>query len=251
MRNIRLLFLVIAFFLNSLFVCGCTDRTSATYENLKYAIDSELKNQIIRIPIPGSSVHEGTTDVPFVLADPTLEENKNRNFEKHMVSYLNKLVSYANTLEKSGALNLSYANFTYHKNFVGSIKMSGYQIEYNQDLTRSMSLTPYYAISSAQIGLLEVQDFIKTTVPFIDDNKQCIDVTFSVKLTNVLDCINDDVLFESGAKEAVRNSINTYRLYLDESQKEWKVLVKTKTIAIDPVSVFYKRLRSENNVITR
>lgn len=251
MKHFRLLILIAFSFISSLFVCGCSDRSSATYENLKYAIDNELRKQIISIPIAGSSVHEETTDIPFVIIDPTLKANQNRSLDKHMIFYLNKIVSYAHTLENSGALKLTEATFTFHKNFVGSIKMSGYQVEYNQDLTRTMTVTPYLAISSAQIGSLEVRDFVKTTNTFMDDGKQCIDVTFNVKLTNVLECINDDVLFESGAKKAVSNCVNTYRLYLDESNKEWRVLMKTKTSTIDPVATLYKRLISESNVFTR
>lgn len=236
--------LALCFLFCNLCIVGCTDRSASSYENLKYAINNELKKQIVSIPIVGSSINEGTTDLPFIIVDPSLKGNKQKLIDKHLQRYLDRLVKYARTLERAEAVKLSLSKFNVHKNFVGTVNLEGYIIEYNPDITRTMSVTPYYGISSAKVANLEVRDFVKTTNAFIEDTKLCIDVTFNVKLTNLISCVDDDVLLESTTKEVIGNTQMVYRLYLDTRRKEWRVL-KSQPTSIDPVKTLYKRLISD------
>lgn len=71
--------------------------------------------------------------------------------------------------------------------------------------------------------------------------KKCIDITFSIKVSQKLDCIDDEILESSAITEEVSSLRTTYRLVLDENAKRW-IVRDPAPLQLDPVKKFFKFL---------
>lgn len=220
---------------------GCSDESIASSNNIKKAINRELAKQSVWIALVGSSAREGSNKPPFVILDPRAKINEQMVVKKHRLAYLNTILNYAFTLQNSGALRLETGYFDIHNPFNGTIHSYGFIVQYNQDLTDSLSVLPYYGLVQAKIASLEVKDFIRTTTPQIKNGVEYVDITFTVKMADLASCINQDVLRESFALEEVGNAVTTYRVYLNKDSSRWEVL-EPKHVIIDPVGRYYRKL---------
>lgn len=157
------------------------------------------------------------------------------------MAYLNSIINYAFTLQNSGALRLENGYFDIHNPFNGTIHSYGFVVQYNQELTGSLSVLPYYGLVQAKIASLEVRDFIKTTSPQKKNGVEYVDITFTVQMNDLASCINQDVLRESFALEEVGNAVTTYRVFFNKDTQRWEVL-EPKHVIIDPVGRYYRKL---------
>ena len=224
----------------STLLCGCEAKSVASSENLTEAINSELSKQVIWMALPGSSVTEGTVSAPFVIVDPYNSNNPETNYAGK-TQYLKRVIAYAKLLEKHKAVRLTEDSFTITAPFRGSVRAFGYNVKYNQDLLRTIQTTPFYGLSKAQAGTVELKDIINSTTVFEKDGEKCIDITFSIKMSQKLDCIDDEILESSTITEEVSSLRTTYRLVLDESAKRW-VVRDPAPLQMDPVKKFFKSL---------
>ena len=78
------------------------------------------------------------------------------------------------------------------------------------------------------------------------DGQEWVDITVTLKYSQVLDCINTDVLRASYAMDEVNNTEIKFHLYLDDNAKRWKVDNKID-LPLDPVKKFYTSLVSKQN----
>lgn len=227
-----------------IFVSGCIDNSKLTTENLKNVINHDLAKNQIYIAIPGQSLESGTMVKPFVIFDPDYENESNTS-SIYDNMYLQGLIDYAFVLENSKLLNLSRGVFKKKVEFVGMIDTKGYTLSYIGDIDRTISPTKYPGILKAIIGNLEVRDFVKTTNPYIENGLKTIDVDVNVKLANKLDSISEEVIIDSYAYEEISRAVISYKLYLDETERRWKI--KSSTSAkIDIVKRFYRSICSRN-----
>ena len=215
-------------------VSGCEDRAVASSNNMIRAINKVISNEEVMIAIPCMSLRDDKVVPPFVIIDPMLKELGVTATGHQKDIYLNRIVKYAKVMEKSGAINLKKSRFKIHMPFVGIKVFNGYEVDYNPDIARTLQISPYYGLAMATIGTLQVNELIKTTTPYFEDGIKYVDITFTVKIDNLLSCIDDDTLIESFAKEEVDNAKATYRLYLDKDSLEWKVQ-KPKKLNINPL----------------
>lgn len=216
----------------STILCGCEDKSVASSENLTEAINSELSKQIIWMALPGSSVIEGTVSAPFVIVDPY-----NSKIPKPIMPakrLFKRVIDYAKLLERHKALKLTEDSFTISAPFIGSVRAFGYTVKYNQDLLRTIQTTSFYGLSKAQAGTIELKDIINSTPVFEKDGEKCIDITFSIKVSQKLDCIDDEILESSAITEEVSSLRTTYRLVLDENAKRW-IVRDPAPLQLDPV----------------
>lgn len=223
----------------STILCGCEDKSVASSENLTEAINSELSKQIIWMALPGSSVTEGTVSAPFVIVDPY-----NSKIPKPIMPakrLFKRVIDYAKLLERHKALKLTEDSFTISAPFIGSVRAFGYTVKYNQDLLRTIQTTPFYGLSKAQAGTVELKDIINSTTVFEKDGEKCIDITFSIKMSQKLDCIDDEILESSTITEEISSLRTTYRLVLDENAKRW-IVRDPAPLQLDPVKKFFKFL---------
>lgn len=227
----------------SITLCGCEDKSVASSENLTEAINLELSKQIVWMPLPGSSVTEGSVTTPFVVVDPYNSHNKENTYLGKK-KYLKGIIDYAKFLERHKVLRLSENYFTTTAPFRGPAQVFGYTVKYNQDLLRTIQTTPFYALSKAQVGTVELQDIINSTSVFEKDGEKCIDITFSIKMSKKLDCIDEEVLERSSISEEVARLRTTYRLVLDDNLKRW-VVKDPFTLKMDPIKKFFKSLIDE------
>lgn len=224
----------------STILCGCEDKSVASSENLTEAINSELSKQIIWMALPGSSVTEGTVSAPFVIVDPYNSKNSETNYAGKK-DYLKRVIDYAKLLERHKSLKLTEDSFTISAPFIGSVRAFGYTVKYNQDLLRTIQTTPFYGLSKAQAGTVELKDIINSTTVFEKDGEKCIDITFSIKMSQKLDCIDDEILESSAITEEISSLRTTYRLVLDENAKRW-IVRDPAPLQLDPVKKFFKFL---------
>jgi hypothetical protein len=233
--------LTVASVLTLMFTTGCTDESIASSNNIKSAINRELAKQSVWIALVGSSAREGSNKPPFVILDPRAKINEQMVVKKHRMAYLNSIINYAFTLQNSGALRLENGYFDIHNPFNGTIHSYGFVVQYNQELTGSLSVLPYYGLVQAKIASLEVRDFIKTTSPQKKNGVEYVDITFTVQMNDLASCINQDVLRESFALEEVGNAVTTYRVFFNKDTQRWEVL-EPKHVIIDPVGRYYRKL---------
>ena len=204
--------LTVASVLTLMFTTGCTDESIASSNNIKSAINRELAKQSVWIALVGSSAREGSNKPPFVILDPRAKINEQMVVKKHR-----------------------------HNPFNGTIHSYGFVVQYNQELTGSLSVLPYYGLVQAKIASLEVRDFIKTTSPQKKNGVEYVDITFTVQMNDLASCINQDVLRESFALEEVGNAVTTYRVFFNKDTQRWEVL-EPKHVIIDPVGRYYRKL---------
>lgn len=67
-------------------------------------------------------------------------------------------------------------------------------------------------MSKAQAGTVELKDIINSTTVFENDGEKCIDITFSIKMSQKLDCIDEEILEISAITEEISSLRTTYRL---------------------------------------
>lgn len=226
------------------FVSGCIDNSKLTTENLKKAINQDLAKNQIYIAIPGQLLDSGAMVKSFVIFDPDYEKESNTS-SVYDNMYLQGLIDYAFVLEKSKLLNLSRGVFKKKVEFVGMVDSKGYSLTYIDDINRTLSPTKYPGILKAMIGNLEVRDFVKTTNPYMEDGLKTIDIEVNVKLANKLDSISEEVVIDSYAYEEISRAVISYKLYLDETERRWKI--KSSTSAkIDIVKRFYRSICSQH-----
>lgn len=145
-----------------------------------------------------------------------------------------RVIDYAKLLERHKALKLTEDSFTFSAPFIGSVRAFGYTVKYNQDLLRTIQTTPFYGLSKAQAGTVELKDIINSTTVFEKDGEKCIDITFSIKMSQKLDCIDDEILESSAITEEISSLRTTYRLVLDENAKRW-IVRDPAPLQLDPV----------------
>ncbi len=223
---------------------ACSDKSIPSSENLTEAINDEIVDAGLWIPVAGSSVIEGSTNEPFVIVDP--DKNELSQAGKSNAQYLRGLIAYAKVLEQSGAISLKGGQFQTYLPFEGLVERKGYFVSYNDDLSRTLKATPYLGIMAAKVANLEVNNFVKTTAPYELDGQEWVDITVTLKYSQVLDCINTDVLRASYAMDEVNNAEIKFHLYLDDNAKRWKVDNKID-LPLDPVKKFYTSLVSKQN----
>ncbi|MGN0894498.1 MAG: hypothetical protein ACI4ND_05820 [Succinivibrio sp.] len=222
---------------------ACQDKSVPSSENLIEAINNEISKQNVYLPLPGASTVDGTVKPPIVLVDFANPKNA-KSYFGIKDSYQKKLLDYAELLRKRNLLSMKEASFPVKFPFRGVSTCYGYILEFSPQLNRTLSPSKYYEISKAILGNLEVKEIVRSTYPFVVEGLSCIDITFSVKLSQYLDNLTEDVMIASFVKEEVANAQTTYRLYLDESSKSWKVL-DPKPLKIDPVKRFFRYVVNE------
>ncbi len=242
LRTVKAIAFLLMATISAFFTSGCSDKSVCSSENLINAINNVLSKQAIYIAIPCTPLEENKPVPPFVVIDPMMGNKnvvKGSNHRKDI--YLNRLVKYAKLLEQSGAISLKKSSFKIHSPFSGLVKRNGYIVDYHRDISRTLELTEYYGVGKANIGTIEVREITKTTKPFYVEGIKCVDISFTVKLSKLISCISEEVLLASYAQEEVDNAEATYRLYLDEDAKEWKVKNK-KPLLIDPIRRYFMSL---------
>lgn len=223
-------------------ITGCIDNSKLTTENLKKVINQELSTNNIYIAIPGQSLESGTMIKPYVIFDPDYE-NENSTNSVYDNMYQQGLLDYAITLENAKLLTMTRGTFKRKVKFVGLVDSNGYALSYIKDIDRTISPTKYPGIFKAMIGNLEVREFVKTTNPYIEDGVKTIDVDVHVKIANKLDSISEEVIIASYAYEEISRAVMSYKLYLDEVERRWKIK-STKSTKIDVVKRFYRSICS-------
>ena len=224
------------------FVSGCIDNSKLTTENLKKAINQDLAKNQIYIAIPGQLLDSGAMVKSFVIFDPDYEKESNTSAVYDNM-YKQGLIDYAFMLENAKILNLTRGVFKRKVEFEGMIESKGYALSYISDIERTLSSTKYPGILKAMVGNLEVRDFVKTTNPYFEDGLKTIDVEVNVKLANTLDSISEEVLIASYAYEEISRAVISYKLYLDETERRWKIKA-SKSAKIDIVKRFYRSICS-------
>ncbi|MGN0915502.1 MAG: hypothetical protein ACI4NE_04015 [Succinivibrio sp.] len=237
-------FIGILIFASLCILTGCRDKSVASSENLRESINDVIRGTPVYIAITGMSTREGSGAPPFVVLNPISSDGKKYSMSDQEFSYLTGLLRYSRVLEKAGAIKLEPGKFVIQRPFIGRSTHDCYEVIPTKDILRTISPTPFQGLMKAMIGTITVDQFTSTSRHQFDDGVWYIDVTFTVKLDRKLDCVDDNVLFESGVLEVLANSSFTYRLYLDERKHEWTVL-EPKPITIDTVRVLFKKLSNK------
>lgn len=227
--------------ISAISLSACEDKSVASCDNLIEAINNVISKEEIYIVVPCLSLRADKTVPPFVVIDPMLKNKNNYRLATQKEIYLNRIVQYAKAMERSGAISLRQSRFKLYLPYTGEQIFSGYEVDYDRNIARTLQPTPFYGLGKANVGRVQVSEILKTTNPFFNDGVKYVDITFNIKLTDVLDCIDEELLYDSFVKEEVDDVKATYRLYLDKDSLSWKVK-DPKALNIDPVRKFFSYL---------
>ena len=229
--------ILLPLFISSFFLCSCSkDPTLANEENFTFAIDSFLLKDEVRIIAPGILVDESKK--LFAIEDPHAEVNSKKQYQVKDVRTLDVLISYAKVFSKAGGLTMKEGQFSQNILFgLGKTYSYGYLIEFNEALSKDLSYAPLLGFPIVKAGNLCVDKIKKFTSLAKEEGRNVSYVTFSKKVCNLTEGINDEVIKHSGILDALGED-TTYKLV--QNNKGWDVLEDDKIIDLDFVNYFLK-----------